>query len=107
MLVVDIRHWLNETLSGPVRPRLESKVRKLTEIITYITAKGAGVSVDVQPRCWRKPKRKPCAGKLEISLKTDTKQIYWRCPNCGDQGVMTGWAGLIWDMTDSFDAQLH
>ncbi len=39
MLVVDIRHWLDETLSGLELPQLNSKVKKPTEIITHATAK--------------------------------------------------------------------
>jgi hypothetical protein len=101
MWVIDVRHMLDDTLCGPGIPRLKFKLKKLTEIITYATAKEAGASVDIQPRCWRKPGRKPCAGELEIDLNPGTKQIFWRCPVCGDEGVVTGWEGLMWDMTDA------
>jgi hypothetical protein len=101
MQVVDIRHLLNESLTGPELPQLKFKVRILTEIITYATGKEAGVSVDVLPRCWREPKRIPCAGKLETSINHKKKQIHWWCPECGDEGVVTGWEGLVWDMTGS------
>ena len=107
MWVINIRHWLDETLSVPAVPQLRLKVQKLGEIITYATAVEAGIPVDVQPRCWRKPKRKPCPGELEISLNPDTKQIHWLCTECGDEGVVTGWEGLIWDMTDCSSELLH
>jgi hypothetical protein len=100
MQVVDIRRLLNESPSGPGFPQLKFKVRILTEIITYATAKEAGVSVDVFPRCWREPKRIPCAGKLETSIDHDKKQIHWWCPECEDRGVITGWSKLIWDLSD-------
>jgi hypothetical protein len=99
MWVIDIRHSLGENLTGPGHLQLKSKVKKLGAIITYATAVEAGIPVDVQPRCWRKPKRKPCPGELEISLNPDTKQIHWLCTECGDEGVVTGWSGLIWDMS--------
>lgn len=100
MQVVDIRHLLDESLTGPELPTLKFKVQKLTEIITYATAKQAGVSVDVLPRCWREPKRMPCVGELQTSINPDTNEIHWRCPDCGDEGVVTGWSGLIWDMSN-------
>jgi hypothetical protein len=107
MWVIDIRHLLDDTLSGPGIPRLRLKVQKLTEIITYATAREACASIDVQPRCWRKPKRRPCAGELEIRLDQDIEQIHWVCPECGDEGVLTGWRGLIWDMTDYSSEYFH
>jgi hypothetical protein len=107
MWVIDIRHWLDESLTGPGLPQLKFKVQKLGEIITYATSIEAGISVDVRLRCWRKPKRKPCAGELEISLNPDTEQIHWLCPKCRDEGVVTGWSGLIWDMTDCSSELLH
>jgi hypothetical protein len=101
MWVIDIRHWLSENLLDAGLPQLRFKVKKLGEIITYATAIEAGIAIDVQLRCWRKPKRKPCPGELEISLNPDTDQIHWLCFECGDEGVVTGWKGLIWDLSDS------
>jgi hypothetical protein len=107
MWVIDIRHWLDESLTGPGLPQLKFKVKKLGEIITYATAKKAGIPLAVQPLCWRKPKRKPCPGELEIRLNPNTEQIHWMCPECGDEGVVTGWAGLIWDMSDCLSTYPH
>jgi hypothetical protein len=42
MWVIDIRHWLDETLSGPGHPRQKSNVQKPGEIITYATGKRVG-----------------------------------------------------------------
>ena len=25
-------------------------------------------------------------------------EIHWRCPSCGDQGVIHGWRGSVWDL---------
>jgi hypothetical protein len=107
MWVINIQHWLDETKTGPGLPQLRLKVEKLGEIISYATAIEAGLSFAVQPLCWRKPKRKHCLGELEISLNPDTEQIHWLCPKCGDEGVVTGWRGLIWDMSDSKSGLFH
>ena len=78
----------------------ETRSKKLTEIITFVTATKAGVPSDSPPKCWRRPKRKPCNGELEIVLTPETGQIHWICPICQDEGVVTGWEDLIWDISN-------
>lgn len=106
MWVINIQHWLDETKSGPVVPQLKLKVIKLSEIITYATSLAEGIPTESNPKCWRRPKRKPCEGKLDIELDQTSGQIYWRCGICGDEGVVSGWEGLIWDMLDT-DGNVH
>ena len=100
MWVIDIRHWLDDSQSGPAVPQLKSKVNKLTEIIGYATSIEGGISVDSPPKCFRRPKRKPCKGLLDIQLDPASDQIYWKCPVCEDEGIVSGWKGLIWDMSN-------
>ena len=52
------------------------------------------------------PKRKPCKGELDIDLDHTSGHISWRCEVCGDEGVVSGWEGLIWDMLDT-DGKIH
>ena len=101
MWVINIQHWLNETKSGPAAPKLRLKVKKLSEIITFATSVSAGIFMESTPRCWRRPKRKPCKGELDIELDLASGQIHWSCSICGDEGVVSGWQGLIWDMLDT------
>jgi len=100
MWVIDIQHWLDETMTAPAVPQLKQKVKKLSEIIIYATSVAAGVPTDSVPKCWRRPKRKPCKGILDIHLDQTIHQIHWFCRICGDEGVVTGWKNLIWDMSD-------
>jgi hypothetical protein len=100
MWVINIQHWLDETMTGPGVPQLNQKVKKLAEIITYATSITAELPVGSIPKCWRRPKRKPCQGELDILVDRSTGQIQWLCPICNDEGIITGWEGLIWDMLD-------
>jgi len=106
MWVIDIRHWLDETISGPAVPQLNLKVKKLSEIITYATSIAAGLSVGSIPKCWRRPKRRLCKGELDVILDQASGQIHWHCGICGDEGIVSGWEGLIWDMLDA-DGKMH
>jgi len=98
MWVIDIRHWLDDTQSSPALPQLTLKVKKLGEIIMHATSAAIGIPIAAPPGCWRRPQRKPCKGILEIDFNPATNQIHWKCPVCLDEGVVTGWEGLIWDM---------
>ena len=100
MWVINIQDWLDETRTGPAVPRLRLKIKKLSEIITYATSEITEIPVGSPPNCWRRPGRKPCTGLLDIFLDPETDQIYWFCKVCGDEGALSGWEGLIWDMTD-------
>jgi hypothetical protein len=98
---INIQHWLNETKSGPAAPDLRLKVEKITEIIIYATSLSE-TQTGEPPTCRRRPKRKPCKGNLIINFEYPNR-IHWICPACQDEGVVTGWEGLIWDMTDEPD----
>ena len=43
MWIINIQHWLDETMSGPAVPQLNLKVKKLSEIITYATSVATGI----------------------------------------------------------------
>ena len=105
MWVIDIRHWLNDMGTEAGVPQLKNKVKKITEIILYATSINTGFKSPSVPGCWRRPKRKPCAGKLDISLDHEEGVISFYCPECQDEGVISGWKGLIWDMSDGADNQ--
>jgi len=107
MWVIDTegRHWLNERQDGPAAPQLRLKVKKLGEIITWITSCDRGLPAGDTPKCRRRPKRKPCKGILKIQFEIDDR-IHWFCPECTlkgineDEGLIDGWQGLIWDMSE-------
>ena len=97
MWVLEIRDMLDDSFARPAHRRFSLKVKQLGTMISYATALEAGISVDFQPMCWRRPNRQACEGVTEIELRKD--HIYWNCPKCGDEGVVTGWRGLIWDLS--------
>ncbi len=101
MWVINIQHWLDDELMGPGAPQLRFKVSHLTRIISYATALHKGLPVKFQPACWRRPNRKPCPGRPKVTLALGAEEIHWLCPECLDEGVVTGWKGLIWDLSDS------
>lgn len=48
--------------------------------------------------CRRRPGRRPCPGHFAL-LRTDVPpSIEWRCTACGDEGVIRGWEGSVFDL---------
>lgn len=48
--------------------------------------------------CRKRPSRKPCRGHVRVLLTEVPELLHWRCPSCGDEGVLEGWRGNIWDL---------
>jgi len=97
MLFVDIRHWLNADMTSPGLPQLKRQVDRITGIISYITSFENGIPDCLPPKCWKKPNRKPCKEPLQIDFTVEGR-ISWICPACGDEGIISGWEGLRWDL---------
>ena len=107
MWVIDIRHWLNESQDGPAMPQLKKKVEKLKEIIVFATSDNAVDPYESNVKCGRRPIRKPCMGYLTIEM-TDEDEIYWICPVCSDEGVVSGWKDLFWNVAiDDHNGEIH
>ncbi len=47
--------------------------------------------------CRRSHGRTLCLGEIEAWLLEDTQEIAWRCPVCGDNGIISHWEGTHWD----------
>ena len=48
--------------------------------------------------CRKRPSRKPCRGHVQVMLTEVPELLCWRCPACGDQGVVDGWRNSIWNL---------
>jgi hypothetical protein len=48
--------------------------------------------------CRRRPGRRPCPGNYALFRTDVPPSIEWRCTDCGDEGVIRGWEGSIFDL---------
>jgi len=92
---IDLRHYL--TPAGTLAA-LPARGRVLAEYFTQIVAQGSNFGAPIALRCRRRPRRRPCAGVLEICLDLDG--MVWQCPVCGDNGVIRGWQRTFWDNSE-------
>jgi hypothetical protein len=98
-LITNLTHFLDER--GCIAP-MEGPARRLAEFLTGIVA---AMTHDMDEpalptRCRRRPGRKPCPGILDTQFGGDFEDlaILWRCPECGDHGMITHWQNTFWDL---------
>ena len=99
MRVIDIGQMLNQAVSSPDRLELRERVKHFGQIVDHATSLAAGIEAELKPICGRLLNQQACAGDLEVRLFPEKRLIYWQCPQCGDDGIIIGWKGLIWDKT--------
>lgn len=94
--IVDLWHYLNPT--GAIA-EMPSRARLLAEYFASIVV-DATTNLDDPPtvRCRRRPGHCRCSGVV-MSYPTADEQdtIFWRCPVCGDNGLIHGWQNTFWD----------
>jgi hypothetical protein len=96
MFVTDLHHFLDlpEDTPGPARRLAEH----LANIVRAATAGDAGTGWETALRCRRRPRNRPCPGRM-IVLRTHTEQpIRWQCGVCDDQGVISNWEDSPFDL---------
>ena len=96
VFVADLRHFLDmpEDVPGPARRMAEH----LTLIVRAATAgEGGQPWVSALP-CRRRPGRRPCPGHFALLRADVPPSIEWRCIACGDNGVIRGWEGSVFDL---------
>jgi len=66
-----------------------STLKKMAEFVAciYNYPIEPGVITKSVIACRKKPKRKPCIGRLIIT-RVSKKEVHWKCPICGDNGII-------------------
>jgi hypothetical protein len=70
----------------------------LGAIVAWMTAVVAEEEVEVtNVVCRRRPHRRRCLGQVVARFVPPSDPIEWACPVCGDNGLIDGWVGTLWD----------
>jgi hypothetical protein len=102
--ITDLTHFLDQ--NGRIEP-MPGPARLLAEHFTSIVLMASHAedarSPEYQVRCRRRPARKRCPGYIEADMDSETDEIMWWCPMCGDNGYIRNWKGTIWDLSHDSD----
>ncbi len=97
--VTDLRHYLDDDGNLPdMHPRALSLALHQGAIVEWMTMALPNDETEVtNVYCRRRPRRRRCLGQIHARFHPVTDAIHWRCPHCGDNGIIDGWAGTRWD----------
>lgn len=98
-VVTDLRHFEPEDPTVELPPRVLRLRRFFGQIARAASVRDSGEWSTTALRCRRKPERKPCSGRLELFRRDVPAEVEWRCPDCGDGGVVTGWRHTFRDLS--------
>lgn len=101
--VTDISQLFDEL--GDIAPVSGTSLRFTEYLLSIISLISHPVPVPEERNvtCSRRPHKIRCKGLIEGHIDPNTKSIVWRCPICGDNGIITNWQGTLWDMSDAGD----
>jgi hypothetical protein len=94
--IVDLRHYLSPSGAFANMP---PRARLLAEYFASIVV-DATTNLDEEPsvRCRHRPGRRRCMGTvMSYPAADDLDRMYWRCPVCNDNGLISGWQDTLWD----------
>jgi len=97
--VTDPWHFLDE--HGLIPDKLPGPARRLIlflgRIIEEASLKPPGEAVETSPKCFRRPGRKPCPGKILAHRERQEGSILWKCTHCNVGGEIHNWVRSPWD----------
>jgi hypothetical protein len=93
--ITDIRHFLDEQARVP--DDLPRVPRYMGAIVVAASPLPAARVFPLDLHCRRRPGHESCPGSVHASIDSETAEISWFCPCCGDHGRVYGWQGSPWD----------
>lgn len=96
VFVSDFRHFLDLPVDAPGPARRMAD--HLSLIVRAATAGDGGVAWMSALPCRCRPGRRACPGLLRLFRSDVPASIEWRCPACGDEGVISGWERTSYDL---------
>ena len=98
--VVDMRHYLDEE-TGDLPDGLPTPALNLAlffgSIVAWVTDHLPHGDSHTNVPCRRSPGRRRCLGDIVAALDSVSRRILWQCPLCGDNGLIDGWEGTMWN----------
>ncbi len=95
-MVTDINHLLDLADDAPAAATRLAEF--LGDVVRAGSAGDVGAGWTTALPCRRRPGNRPCAGRLVVRRVEQEADIGWRCSACGDDGVITHWAGSPFDL---------
>lgn len=99
MYITNIQHLLDASAKMPEEMPNEAKelIGFLTLVIDATTKNLPHTLTQTDINCFEKG----CSGMIKTAFRPDTEEIHWYCPDCENEGVISGWQKTKWDNRES------
>ncbi|MBN2103634.1 hypothetical protein JW835_06295 [bacterium] len=91
---INITHYLDE--KGEVA-EIPKAVKKLADYLVLIIKTATEHFPAKDFKTGLPCRKKTCQGRILTSIFQKGGDIYWHCPVCEEQGIITDWQGTKWD----------
>jgi hypothetical protein len=95
MYITNIQHLIDASAKMP--EDMPEEARELIEFLKLVidattkTLPHSLTATDVI--CFKKG----CSGIIKSAFRPDTEEIHWYCPDCENDGLISGWQKTEWD----------
>jgi hypothetical protein len=95
MYITNIRHLLHATSNMPEDMPDEAKelIGFLKLVIDATTKTLPHTLTQTDINCFKKG----CSGMIKSAYRPDNEEIHWYCPDCENDGLISGWQQTEWD----------
>ena len=97
MYITNIQHLLDasEKMSKEMPKEVRELIGFLSQIIDITTINLPHTLTTTDVRCFEKG----CHGLIKTAFMPKNEEIHWYCPDCENEGVISGWKLTKWDNT--------
>ncbi len=94
----DVRHFLDDggEITGSTRPAAVI-ASFLRSVVGWVTMRQALLPERTNVTCRRVAAKLRCRGEIQAYLDRASGAILYKCPECGDNGVISGWEETTWN----------
>jgi len=95
MYITNIQHLLDA--SAKMQKEMPDEARELigflTQVIDTTTKNLPHTLTTTDVKCFKNG----CSGMIKSAFRPDTEEIHWFCPDCENEGLISGWKNTKWD----------
>jgi len=96
MFITNITHLLDD--QGDIPNDMPQKARELASFLTFIIEAATDFESEDGFETGVRCNQKGCQGMIQSwLLLEENHEIYWHCPECGNEGIISEWEGSKWD----------
>jgi hypothetical protein len=93
MHITNFQHYLDK--DGNITTDMPHEARELANFLALLIDDASTGDYDAEPviRCIEKG----CEGLIVAFINNNPNEIYWVCPICKSEGLISNWRGTKWD----------